>query len=63
MEWGCDPDADLDPIVTHWNVTQMFNEAKVRHYDDDREGSRDMFRSAWRTYKKLTAEEQKLVEK
>jgi hypothetical protein len=41
----------------------MFNEAKARHYDSDAEGARDMFCSAWRTYKKLTAEEQKLVEK
>jgi len=63
VEWGCDCEAYLEPHLTHWNVTQMFNEAKARHYDSDAEGARDMFRSAWRTYKKLTAEEQKLVEK
>ena len=63
VRWGMDADADLDPIVTHWNVSQMFEEAKARHYGHDREGARDMFRSAWRTYKKLTPEEQKLVAK
>lgn len=63
VEWGFDPQAYLDPTVTHWNVSHMFEEAKARHYDGDREGARDMFRSAWRTYKKLTEEEKKLVRK
>jgi hypothetical protein len=63
VRWGVDANDDLDPIATHWNVTQMFEEARARHYGHDREGARAMFRAAWRTFKKLTAEEQKLVAK
>jgi hypothetical protein len=61
--WQYIPEAELSFHVTPKNVTLMFEEARRRHYDGDREGARDMFRQAWRTYKKLLPEDQALVEK
>jgi hypothetical protein len=47
-------------VLTHENVTQMFTDAKARHFAKG-DGVSDMFANAWRTYKKLSPEEQKLV--
>jgi hypothetical protein len=49
-------------VLTHENVTQMFTDAKARHFAKG-DGVSDMFANAWRTYKKLSPEEQKLVRK
>ena len=49
-------------VLTHENVTQMFTDAKARHFARG-DGVSDMFANAWRTYKKLSPEEQKLVRK
>jgi hypothetical protein len=47
-------------VLTHENVTQMFTDAKARHFARG-DGVSDMFANAWRTYKKLSPEDQKLV--
>ena len=49
-------------VLTHENVTQMFTDAKARYFAKG-DGVSDMFANAWRTYKKLSPEEQKLVRK
>jgi hypothetical protein len=49
-------------VLTHEKVTQMFEDAKARHFAKG-DGVSEMFANAWRTYKKLSPEEQKLVRK
>lgn len=49
-------------VLAHEKVTQMFEDAKARHFAKG-DGVSEMFANAWRTYKKLSPEEQKLVRK
>ena len=56
------PEPEVQKALTHENVTQMFTDAKARHFAKG-DGVREMFANAWRTYKKLSPEEQKLVRK
>jgi len=49
-------------VLTHEKVTQMFEDAKARHFARG-DGVSEMFANAWRTYKKLSPEDQKLVRK
>jgi hypothetical protein len=49
-------------VLPHEKVTQMFEDAKARHFAKG-DGVSEMFANAWRTYKKLSPEEQKLVRK
>ena len=56
------PEPEVQKVLTHENVTQMFTDAKARHFAKG-DGVSDMFANAWRTYKKLSPEEQKLVRK
>ena len=53
---------EVQKVLTHENVTQMFTDAKARHFAKG-DGVSEMFANAWRTYKKLSPEEQKLVRK
>ena len=56
------PEPEVQKVLTHENVTQMFTDAKARHFAKG-DGVSEMFANAWRTYKKLSPEEQKLVRK
>ena len=60
--WGHPPNLKFSFLATADNVTQMF-EAAERNYAAGgcRHATREMFRSAWRTFKKLTRSEQALV--
>jgi hypothetical protein len=51
-------------LETHENVTRMFAEAKKCHEDGgSKHVVKDLFRTAWQTYKKLSPEDQALVVK
>jgi hypothetical protein len=56
------PEPEPPKVLTHENVTQMFQDAKARYFAKG-DGVSEMFANAWRTYKKLSPEEQKLVRK
>ncbi len=57
-----EPEPEPPKVLTHEKVTQMFEDAKARHFAKG-DGVSEMFANAWRTYKKLSPEEQKLVRK
>ena len=62
--WGCLPRMHLRFLETHENVTRMFAEAKKCHEDGgSKHVVKDLFRTAWQTYKKLSPEDQALVVK
>jgi len=56
------PEPEPPKVLPHEKVTQMFEDAKARHFAKG-DGVSEMFANAWRTYKKLSPEEQKLVRK
>jgi hypothetical protein len=57
-----EPEPEPPKVLPHEKVTQMFEDAKARHFAKG-DGVSEMFANAWRTYKKLSPEEQKLVRK
>jgi hypothetical protein len=57
-----EPEPEPPKVLPHEKVTQMFQDAKARHFAKG-DGVSEMFANAWRTYKKLSPEEQKLVRK
>jgi hypothetical protein len=56
------PEPEPPKVLPHEKVTQMFQDAKARHFAKG-DGVSEMFANAWRTYKKLSPEDQKLVRK
>jgi hypothetical protein len=60
--WGCLPFMNFEFLETPENVTQMFAQAKKCHEGGgSRHVVKSLFRTAWRTYKKLSPENQAKV--
>jgi hypothetical protein len=57
--WGHPPDLKFSFLDTARNVIQMFEAAERNHLaGGNKVSTREMFRSAWRTFKKLSRAEQ-----
>ena len=60
--WGCLPHMHFEFLETPENVTQMFAQAKKCHEEGgSRHVVKDLFQTAWQTYKKLSPENQAKV--
>ena len=62
--WGCLPHMYFEFLETPKNVTYMFAHAKKCHEEGcNKHVVKDLFRTAWQTYKKLSPEDQAKVTK
>jgi hypothetical protein len=62
--WDARPNMFFEYLETHENVTRMFARAHYCHHERrDKHMVKSLFQCAWRTYKKLSPENQLLVEK